>query len=344
MMIARPRGIRRVVASPARGLRSLIQRTTGARMYAISPAKTKGMITFRPRMITKTMNSGKPQRRRNVRPEPSTPKNVAVRLRVGPVTGGGIVGSGARGTPPLAPPAGSLGGGSGGTIAPGISDVRSARDRRGGKAAVIRAARPDDYALFLALGTGEGPIATPAQWCESYLPFTHIYERDGRAIGFVDHKPRRGIGFVRNLYVVPDARGQGIGRILMAAAAAWLRAHDVAHWELVVDEDNATAIALYESMDFVEVDRITTVRLAWDALGALPSEPAPVQAVTAANVAILEQRFALDGRLQRALEPDAFAYHCEDGVALLVRSTVPVIRSARPALVGALLVALRPHA
>jgi GNAT superfamily N-acetyltransferase len=209
---------------------------------------------------------------------------------------------------------------------------------------VIRAARPDDYAMFLAIGTGEGPIATRAQWCESFLPFTQIFERDGKAIGFVDHKPRRGIGFVRNLYVLPEARGAGIGRILMAAAAAWLRAHDVAYWELVVDEDNVPAIALYESLDFVEVDRITTVRLAWDAIHALPAEPVGVKRVIAADIAALEQRFNLDGRLQRALKPDAFACHCEDGVAMLVPPTIPVIRVERPELVGPLLAALRPHA
>src|SRR5689334_14261421 len=116
-------------------LRSDIARTTGARMYAMSPANTNGSRTFRPRIRMRTMKSGKPQRRRNVRPEPSGPKNVAVRLRVGPLgatgngpvtvpldgplSGGGIV---SRGTPPLpppeggVPPAGSLGGGSGGDI------------------------------------------------------------------------------------------------------------------------------------------------------------------------------------------------------------------------------------
>src|SRR6188768_2531281 len=74
MMIARPRGMRRVPS-----LRSLIQRTTGARMYAI-----------------KKTNSGKPHRARNFRDGAFSPNHVSrVRARPPrPRPGSGEPGSG----------------------------------------------------------------------------------------------------------------------------------------------------------------------------------------------------------------------------------------------------------
>src|SRR5262245_3609334 len=76
MMIATHRGIRSVPF-----LRSLIQRTTGAKMYAIKNAKMNGSSTLRPTNAIKTMNSGKPHRARNFRDGAFSPNHVSRRVR-----------------------------------------------------------------------------------------------------------------------------------------------------------------------------------------------------------------------------------------------------------------------
>jgi hypothetical protein len=80
MMIARPRGMRRVPS-----LRSTIHRTTGARMYATSAANTNGRSTRRPRYATNTTNTGKPQRRSTRRTGPPGPNRSLPGAAIGPV-------------------------------------------------------------------------------------------------------------------------------------------------------------------------------------------------------------------------------------------------------------------
>src|SRR3954471_9364372 len=83
MMIARARGMRCVPF-----LRSLIQRTIGARMNAIKNAKMNGSRTLRPRNAMKTTNSGKPHRERNFLEGAFSPNHVS-RVRVREVRPGG---------------------------------------------------------------------------------------------------------------------------------------------------------------------------------------------------------------------------------------------------------------
>ena len=57
------------------------------------------------------------------------------------------------------------------------------------------------------------------------------------------------------LYVRPEARGKGLGRELMRAAAEWARDQGADHLELDVLEDNAAARHLYERLGFATVER-----------------------------------------------------------------------------------------
>jgi GNAT superfamily N-acetyltransferase len=56
--------------------------------------------------------------------------------------------------------------------------------------------------------------------------------------------------YLAEIYVVPDRRGQGIGRALMEAAMAAARAEGADHMELGTGEADVVARALYESLGF----------------------------------------------------------------------------------------------
>ena len=61
--------------------------------------------------------------------------------------------------------------------------------------------------------------------------------------------------FVDVLYVKPEARGRGLGRELIRAAAEYAREQGAEHLELDVLEDNAAARHLYDRLGFATVER-----------------------------------------------------------------------------------------
>jgi ribosomal protein S18 acetylase RimI-like enzyme len=56
--------------------------------------------------------------------------------------------------------------------------------------------------------------------------------------------------YLAELYVVPDRRGQGLGRALMEAAIEFARSRGADYMDLGTSEDDTAAIALYESLGF----------------------------------------------------------------------------------------------
>ena len=56
--------------------------------------------------------------------------------------------------------------------------------------------------------------------------------------------------YLAELYVVPDRRGQGVGRALMEEAMDAARAEGATYMELGTAEDDVAARALYESLGF----------------------------------------------------------------------------------------------
>jgi GNAT superfamily N-acetyltransferase len=58
------------------------------------------------------------------------------------------------------------------------------------------------------------------------------------------------VGYLEELYVVPERRGQGIGRALMEAVLELAREHGAAGMEVVTGEYDSAARALYESVGF----------------------------------------------------------------------------------------------
>ena len=56
--------------------------------------------------------------------------------------------------------------------------------------------------------------------------------------------------YLEELYVVPERRGQGIGRALLDAAMKFAKERGAAHIDLGTSEDDVAARALYESSGF----------------------------------------------------------------------------------------------
>lgn len=58
------------------------------------------------------------------------------------------------------------------------------------------------------------------------------------------------VGLLEELYVVPDRRGEGVGRELMEAVLALARERGAAGMEVVTGESDTAARGLYESVGF----------------------------------------------------------------------------------------------
>lgn len=90
----------------------------------------------------------------------------------------------------------------------------------------------------------------------------------GRLIGFVQLYPLLStVGLaprwlLNDLFVASEARGKGVGRSLMQAAAALARDHGVPQLTLSTQVDNHTAQALYESLGWQRNDDFFGYRLA----------------------------------------------------------------------------------
>jgi ribosomal protein S18 acetylase RimI-like enzyme len=61
--------------------------------------------------------------------------------------------------------------------------------------------------------------------------------------------------YLEELYVVPERRGEGLGRALLEAAMAYSRERGAAHIDLGTSEDDVAARALYESAGFTNRER-----------------------------------------------------------------------------------------
>jgi ribosomal protein S18 acetylase RimI-like enzyme len=70
----------------------------------------------------------------------------------------------------------------------------------------------------------------------------------------VGHDGHRGWAYY--VAVDPDQRHQGNGRIIMNAAEDWLRQRGIEKLQLLVRPDNAKVQAFYQSLDYLEQERI----------------------------------------------------------------------------------------
>jgi ribosomal protein S18 acetylase RimI-like enzyme len=72
-------------------------------------------------------------------------------------------------------------------------------------------------------------------------------------VGFDGHR-----GWVYYLAVAPERRREGLGRTMMDAAEAWLRARGAPKIQLMVREDNEAALGFYEALG-LERQKVVTL-------------------------------------------------------------------------------------
>jgi RimJ/RimL family protein N-acetyltransferase len=89
-------------------------------------------------------------------------------------------------------------------------------------------------------------------WVRSNSDQLWILENEGRLLGQLSlHRNDRPQGVASlGMLVVPGARGQGGGRMLLDAALQWARTSDVYRLELEVFVENARAIGMYAKAGF----------------------------------------------------------------------------------------------
>src|SRR5690606_15988356 len=99
-----------------------------------------------------------------------------------------------------------------------------------------------------------------------------IAERDGKPVGFALFFPtfstfltRPGI-WLEDLFVIPEARGQGIGTALLSRVAEIAHERGCGRLEWSVLDWNEPAIGFYKSLGAVPMDEWTTYRLTGEAL------------------------------------------------------------------------------
>jgi aminoglycoside 6'-N-acetyltransferase I len=91
-------------------------------------------------------------------------------------------------------------------------------------------------------------------------PLAVLISRDesGRALGFAELSIRSyaegcstdNVAFLEGWFVIPDARGHGVGRALVAACEQWARAQGCSELASDAQPDNNTSIAAHLALGF----------------------------------------------------------------------------------------------
>ncbi len=89
-------------------------------------------------------------------------------------------------------------------------------------------------------------------------PYEKMYVLDdsGRVCGFLWLELRATmvdplVGYIKNIYVAPDLRGQGYGKLLLQVADEWFRRQGCTKATLDVSVCNERAVKLYEKAGYV---------------------------------------------------------------------------------------------
>lgn len=158
---------------------------------------------------------------------------------------------------------------------------RQGRSRRG-RAFLVRPATADDATALVALrdavaAEGRWIVARPgeATVLEETLALAALLAEGGlslclvvddRVVGNVVVRRAPGeeaVGDV-GIAVARDARGEGLGRVLMETAVAWAKAVQLRRLRLSVLSDNQPAIALYRSLGFTNLGVQRLAPRPWD--------------------------------------------------------------------------------
>lgn len=173
----------------------------------------------------------------------------------------------------------------------------------------LRSATPDDYEAYARLFPEmdlSDPVPGPDHYEANVMPEAAVWEEDGRVVGFLLTQILANAGYVRHVIVDPEARGRGIGRALMHAAAERLRRAGLTRWALNVKPDNPPAVELYRSLGMTRVHSSASYRMEWSVTERLPASPADVDVTAAApgTYAPIESQLGLSAGLLKLHNPD----------------------------------------
>jgi aminoglycoside 6'-N-acetyltransferase I len=172
------------------------------------------------------------------------------------------------------------GGGSGNRVPEHANEVR----REGGGAAekgqvTVRLAGPSDAASWLRLRHALWPGGTEGEHQEDIARFFAGEAREpmavllaenvaGQAVGLAELSLRAQaegcqtdrVAYLEGWFVVPEARGHGVGRALIAAAEEWGRAQGCREFASDAEADNEDSSAAHRALGFTEVALVRCFR------------------------------------------------------------------------------------
>lgn len=116
--------------------------------------------------------------------------------------------------------------------------------------ALVEAMRDDLSAIYADFASGPGPSATPADMSSPGGGFVAIYEGDHAVAGGGVKRLDARTAEIKRMYVVPDRRGRGLARMLLAALENLARELGYAAVRLDTGREQPHARALYESAGY----------------------------------------------------------------------------------------------
>src|SRR6267143_6868942 len=143
----------------------------------------------------------------------------------------------------------------------------------------LRPAKPSDAAAWLRIRHALWPEGSEAEHREEIDRFFVIHAQEplavllaengaGGPIGFAELSIRPHaegcrsdrVAYLEGWFVAPEARGRGVGRALIAAAADWGRSQGCSEFASDAQPDNAGSAAAHRALGFTEVGLIRCFR------------------------------------------------------------------------------------
>jgi GNAT superfamily N-acetyltransferase len=171
-----------------------------------------------------------------------------------------------------------------------------------------------DWNLFLRLARGEGwlvPTKEQLLFQHQWRPFFLALRHYGKTCGFISAVSYRHSGWIGNLLIDPELRGQGYGRHLFEEALNILKQPPLQRIWLTASRQGQT---LYQRYGFAQIDTVTRWRVTGQGRGQRLSTRATLECLNA-----IEQDSWGEGRrdLIRAIAADSFLLQQPNALAMV---------------------------